>query len=80
MAGVWRWTKRGLLGLILLALAALLGAYLLLSRSLPDYTGAYPVRGPKAEIELLRDVRAVPHIYAKTEYDAYFGLGFAHAQ
>ncbi|MEO1330275.1 MAG: penicillin acylase family protein, partial [Pseudomonadota bacterium] len=24
--------------------------------------------------------RAVPHIYAKTEYDAYFGLGFAHAQ
>ena len=28
----------------------------------------------------MRDANAVPHIFAQTEKDAYFALGYAHAQ
>jgi penicillin amidase len=33
-----------------------------------------------AAIEIVRDAEAVPHIFAKSANDAYFALGFAHAQ
>ena len=33
-----------------------------------------------ASIDIVRDADAVAHVYAKTTDDAYFGLGFAHAQ
>lgn len=36
--------------------------------------------GPGAKIEILRDSRGIPHIRAETESDAYFALGFVHAQ
>ena len=35
---------------------------------------------PSAGIEIVRDAEAVPHIYAKSANDAYFALGFVHAQ
>lgn len=33
-----------------------------------------------APVEILRDARGIPHIIAKSESAAWFGLGFAHAQ
>lgn len=46
----------------------------------PRTEGALRVEGPKQPVVLHRDRRGVPHVEAQSESDAYFGLGFAHAQ
>jgi penicillin G amidase len=38
------------------------------------------VEGAIAPIEIVRDTHAVPHILATEDLDAFFGLGFVHAQ
>ena len=80
MAFLFRWLMRAFLALAVLALAAVALAYYLAQQSLPDYGRSYVVEGPRAEIEILRDSHAVPHILATEDSDAFFGLGFAHAQ
>jgi len=47
---------------------------------LPTVTGRLSVAGLAAPVHVLRDARGVPHVRAASERDAYFGLGFAHAQ
>ena len=70
-----------LLAVLLLAVTALFyGARLYLRRSLPQTRGAAQVSGLKQEVGIQRDTNAVPHIYAGNKLDAYFGLGYAHAQ
>lgn len=64
-------------GLIVAALAA--GAYLAWG-SLPQLDGRIEVPGLDAEVEIRRDAWGIPHIRAQSPEDAYFGLGFAHAQ
>ena len=44
-----------------------------LTHTAPPAAGAAP-------IEIVRDATVVAHVFAKTTDDAYFGLGFAHAQ
>nr|MDJ0823802.1 penicillin acylase family protein [Paracoccaceae bacterium] len=39
-----------------------------------------PVAGITADIEIVRDNAGVPHIMALSDRDAFFGLGYAHAQ
>ncbi|MBT7647022.1 MAG: penicillin acylase family protein [Rhodospirillaceae bacterium] len=51
-----------------------------LQQSLPKLDGDTLVSGPTAPIEILRDLWGIPHIFATTPNDAYFGLGFVHAQ
>ena len=80
MAFLFRWLMRAFLALAMLALAAVALAYYLAQQSLPDYNRSYAVEGPVAEIEILRDSHAVPHILATEDRDAFFGLGFVHAQ
>lgn len=63
--------------LLVVAVAALL-VWLRLSVATLD--GTVAVAGPEAEVEILRDDWGIPHILATTPEDAYFGLGFAHAQ
>lgn len=46
----------------------------------PVATGRLELAGLAAPLELLRDRSGVPHVRAASERDAYFGLGFAHAQ
>lgn len=41
---------------------------------------AIRVEGLHARVEIVRDRHGVPHIRAKNETDAHFGLGFVHAQ
>lgn len=33
----------------------------------------------KQPVEILRDARGIPHVYAREESEAWFGLGFVHA-
>ena len=61
-------------------LAGLAVGYLVLRTSLPVIDGEISVTSLDAEIEILREANGVPHIYAATETDSYFGLGFVHAQ
>jgi penicillin amidase len=46
----------------------------------PRAAGSLRVEGLGAELTLDRDAQGVPHIEAASESDAFFGLGFAHAQ
>ncbi|MDB4197361.1 penicillin acylase family protein [Ascidiaceihabitans sp.] len=80
MAHVFQWLVRLAATLIGLAFFSAFMAYYLASRSLPDYDATLGLAGPNAPIEIVRDHANVPHILAKTDHDAFFGLGFAHAQ
>ena len=80
MHKLFRWLLRIVSGLILLALAALAGAWWLASRSLPDYGASFTLAGLSAPVEIVRDSAAVPHIMARSDADALFALGFVHAQ
>ncbi|MDA1071370.1 MAG: penicillin acylase family protein [Proteobacteria bacterium] len=80
--------RRSILGifwraLCLALLLLVLGAGVLagwLRWSVPTIDGTITLDGPAAPIEILRDAWGIPHILAETPEDAYFGLGFAHAQ
>ncbi|NBZ85993.1 penicillin acylase family protein [Stagnihabitans tardus] len=80
MLTAFRWTLRGFIALIGLGLLALLILYYFLSRSLPDYAATWEVPGIAAPVEIVRDANAIPHIFAASDTDAYYALGFAHAQ
>lgn len=74
------WLKRlALFGLIILCLVG--GSTVWLSvRSLPIVDGRTQVPKLKSSIEIRRDEKGIPFIQAENEGDAYFGLGYAHAQ
>jgi penicillin amidase len=52
----------------------------LLERAEPSHTGTRTIEGPSAGITIRRDARGVPHVDANSARDAWFGLGFVHAQ
>ncbi|MEQ9593774.1 MAG: penicillin acylase family protein, partial [Cyclobacteriaceae bacterium] len=68
--------------LIVIGLLLLLGAALFIYLQLqkPSYEGEITLAGLKAEAEIRYDNYGIPHIYAGNEEDAYFALGYAHAQ
>jgi penicillin amidase len=70
---------------LLVAAAVLAGAagglaYYLAARSLPRYDGEYATSGVSAPAEIVRDAYAVPHIFAASDTDAFFALGWVHAE
>lgn len=73
-----------LIGVVLtLAIVAVAGAilsYYLITRSFPQTDGTVAVVGLDQEVHLYRDAYGVPHIVAQSEEDAYFAVGFVHAQ
>ena len=73
-------TFRGFFILVTLLASAAFGAYLLLRLSLPQVEGELEVAGLEAPVEVLRDAHGIPHIFARSERDAQFALGFVHAQ
>lgn len=74
------------LALLLLSLLLLiplgLGAfgYYLARSALPQLAGAASAPGLGAAVEVLRDERGVPHIYAGSEHDLFFAQGYITAQ
>jgi penicillin amidase len=70
-----------LVGIFLSALVLAAGVGVLyLRQSLPAWEGEVEVPGLHAPVEILRDRFGVPHIFARSERDAQFALGFVHAQ
>ncbi|MGR3342205.1 MAG: penicillin acylase family protein [Paracoccaceae bacterium] len=80
MATIFRWLLRIFFGLVTSVLLAVVVVYWMASRSLPDYSATHRVAGISGAIEIVRDNANVPHIFAGSDADVYFGLGFAHAQ
>lgn len=74
------WVRRVLLGLLVAIVAIAGGGWLVLQQTLPRTAGTLWLVGPGAEIEIVRDRHGIPHIEAKSVTDAYFALGFVHAQ
>ncbi|MBY0401928.1 penicillin acylase family protein, partial [Myxococcota bacterium] len=81
----------GELGLRLLAGAALILLVLFaLQRSrdfglgarsaLAESSGTLRLAGLAGAVEILRDARGIPHVYAAREPELWFGVGFAHAE
>ena len=70
------------IALILLVIVVLIlgGGYFYLWTTAPKYSGELKLKGLKNEVEVLFDAYGIPHIYAQNEEDAYFALGYVHAQ
>ncbi|WP_119458278.1 penicillin acylase family protein [Rhodospirillaceae bacterium SYSU D60014] len=75
-----KWVWRGFLVVFVLVLLAGGGSYLWLRSSLPKTDGTLALPGLSAPVTIGRDDRGIVQIRAETEADAYFALGFAHAQ
>lgn len=74
------WLVRGLGVLVGLIIIVLAGGYFWLRSSLPTVDGTIEIAGLDGPVEVVRDADAVPHIFAGTARDAYFTMGFVHAQ
>ncbi len=83
-AALGRWLGRGAVALVVLGALVAGVRQLALRREVaaahPIVNGSLAVRGAQAPLRILRDRFGVPHVRAESERDAYFGLGFAHAQ
>ena len=69
---------------ILLALSAVLAlgvalVFEVVRQSHPDYSFLLLTDGVSAEVEVVFDEHGVPHIYADSEADAMYALGYVHA-
>ena len=71
---------RTLAVLFLLLLLATAGAWLWLRESLPKLDGEVRLAGLGAPVEVLRDREGVPHVFAASERDGWFAMGYVHAQ
>lgn len=80
MALVFQWLVRIAGGLITLSVIAIVLLYWFASRSIPEYDARVDVAGISAPVEIVRDNANVPHIFAGSDADSFFALGFVHAQ
>lgn len=80
MSNLFQWLVRLSGALIILAALAVGMVYYLASRSLPDYDKTLATPGLSAPVEIVRDNANVPHIFADKDEDAFFALGYVHAQ
>ncbi len=74
---VVKWIIGILLGL---AVVIFVSVFAYLRSTLPDYDGEITVPGITRSVEIIRDSYGMPHIYAQTDQDAYFALGYCMAQ
>ncbi len=78
-----KWVAGLLLGLVVIVVAFLgltVGGYLWLKNNLPPYSNNVNASKLKAQVQVILDVNAIPHIFADSTEDAYFALGYAHAR
>ena len=80
MGKVVLWMIRIVAGLLGLAAVAMVLVYYLAAQSLPDYSVTRKTAGISAPVEIVRNNANIPHIFAETDADVFFGLGYAHAQ
>jgi penicillin G amidase len=75
-----KFIKYILSGFVALVLVMSLIVYIYLHNRKPILDGAITMPGLTAEVTVHYDAYGVPHIYAATEEDAYYALGYVHAQ
>ncbi len=75
-----KWFIRILITVVILLLVVILGGWLYLRTSLPKTSGSIQLSGLDGPVEVVRDEDGVPHIFASTDHDAIFALGYVHAQ
>ena len=80
MLSIFRWSLRITVAIILLFVLIIISSYFLTIRSIPNYNADYQLKGLRDELNIIRDSFNVPHIISKNDNDAFFGLGFVHAQ
>ncbi|HHL51831.1 MAG TPA: penicillin acylase family protein [Flammeovirgaceae bacterium] len=72
--------KKIIIGLILLLIILFGGSYFYLQSTVPQYDGTLKLSGLHDTVTVKYDRYGIPHIYARNEEDAYFALGYVHAQ
>ena len=65
---------------LLLLVLGLSVSWVVLMSGLPRIEGVMPLSGIRQSATIARDSLGVPHITARNQADAYFALGWAHAQ
>ena len=75
-----RWLARLALALAAITLLVGAGVVWLARASLPQFAGEVGLPGLHAPVTVVRDARAIPHVAAQSEADAYLALGFLHGQ
>lgn len=69
-----------IISVILVGFVIVVGSLFMLESSLPEYDGELKVTGLNNLVEVYRDEYAIPFVNSSNENDAYFSLGFLHAQ
>ena len=75
MGQVFYWLLRITTGLLVVAVLAVVMVYYLASRSLPEYDKVLTNGSLISDVEIVRDNNNIPHIFAATDQDIFFGLG-----
>ena len=75
-----KWLRRAAVGLLGLALAGVVAAWIYSRLALPRTDGELAIAGLASDVRIERDAHGIPTIRAATAEDAMFGLGFVHAQ
>jgi penicillin amidase len=72
----------GIIGIVLLVLVVVASSYAAwtVRRSFPQTSGELTVSGLRGTVDVLRDERGIPHLYADTPEDLFFAQGYVHAQ
>lgn len=65
---------------LLLLIAIATYAFYIKSQLTPSYTGEVQVKGLNTNSEIYFTDHGIPHIYANSETDAYYSLGYIHAK
>ncbi len=55
-------------------------SYSVLLSKIPEYEGEHTVSGISENVRIYRDSLAIPYVFAESEFDAAFALGYIHAQ
>ncbi len=71
--------KRILIAFFAIVLLGSIAVYFYLNSTKPNYSGDKTLRGIKNEVKIHYDKFGIPHIYAQSEEDAYFALGYVYA-
>ncbi|CAN5296937.1 penicillin acylase family protein [soil metagenome] len=72
--------KRILIVFISILVIVSIGGYFYLKTTSPAYSGELTLKGLKAQVIVDYDAHGIPHISAQNAEDAYYALGYVHAQ
>lgn len=66
--------------LVLVLIIVLVGGTWFVRNPWPQVSGTITIDGLSAPVQIIRDNRGIPQIYAESDHDLFFAQGFVHAQ